>query len=78
MLTLESADAMMRLLPKTVVNMVSPSPILFVHGENDDVAKIDLARALYEEAAQPKKFIALPGMDHIDLDTGKGLQRVFK
>lgn len=75
MLTLESADAMMRLLPKTVVNMVSPSPILFVHGENDDVAKIELARALYEEAAQPKKFIALPGMDHIDLDTGKGLQK---
>ncbi|MDP8217834.1 MAG: alpha/beta fold hydrolase [Candidatus Theseobacter exili] len=75
MLSLESADAMMRLLPKTVVHMVSPRPILFVHGEKDDVAKIELARELYEKGDPPKEFVALPDMDHIDLDTGEGLNR---
>jgi hypothetical protein len=75
MLSLESADAMLRSLPKAVVDMVSPRPLLFVHGEKDDVDGIGLARELYERAGTPKDFIALPGMDHIDLDTGEGLRK---
>ncbi len=75
MLSLESAYAMMRFLPKTVVHKVSPRPILFVHGEKDDVAHIELAKQLYEKGGQPKKFVTLPGMDHIDLDTGEGLEK---
>jgi hypothetical protein len=74
MLSLESADAMMRLLPKTIVHMVSPRPILFVHGGKDDVAKIELARGLYEHGGEPKDFVVLPDMDHIDLDSGEGLK----
>jgi dipeptidyl aminopeptidase/acylaminoacyl peptidase len=74
MLSLESADAMMRLLPETIVKMVAPRPILFVHGEADDVAKVRLARRLYAKAGQPKKIVVLPDMDHIDLDTGEGLK----
>ena len=72
MVSLESADAMLRSLPTTVVHMVSPRPLLFVHGEDDDVAKIELARKLYERAGPPKDFVAIPGMDHIGLDTGDG------
>jgi len=74
MLSLECADAMLRSLPKTVVHMVSPRPLLFVHGEKDDVARIGLARELYESAGAPKEFVEIPGMDHIDLDTGDGLK----
>jgi len=75
MLSLESADAIMRFRPKTVVGLIAPRPILFIHGEKDDVAKIELARGLYEKAGHPKQFVDLPGMDHIDLDTGAGLQK---
>lgn len=74
MISLESADAMMRLLPETIVQMVAPRPILFIHGETDDVARVELARRLYDKAGKPKKIVVLPNMDHIDLDTGEGLK----
>jgi alpha-beta hydrolase superfamily lysophospholipase len=75
MLSLESADAMLRSLPGSVVPLVAPRPILFVHGEEDDVAKPALARELFARAAEPKQFAALPGFDHIGLDTGEGLKQ---
>lgn len=75
MISLESADAMLKSLPSTVVHLISPRSLLFIHGEKDDVAKIVLARELYNKAEHPKKFVGIPSMDHIDLDTGKGLKK---
>ena len=75
MLSLESADTMIRFFPKSIVHMVSPRPLLFIHGETDDVAKIELAEELYKNGRAPKEFIKLPGMNHIDLDTGEGLKK---
>lgn len=75
MLSLESADAMLRSLPGTVLPLVKPRPILFVHGGADDVAKPELAKALFEMAAEPRKFVSLPGLDHIALDNGEGLRK---
>jgi alpha-beta hydrolase superfamily lysophospholipase len=74
-LSLESADAMLRSLPGTVVPLVAPRPILFIHGEEDDVAKPGLARRLFDKAAEPREFVSLPGFDHIGLDTGQGLKK---
>jgi alpha-beta hydrolase superfamily lysophospholipase len=74
MLSLESADAMLRSLPGTVIPLVKPRPILFVHGGADDVAKPELAKALFEKAGEPRKFVSLPGLDHIALDNGEGLR----
>jgi alpha-beta hydrolase superfamily lysophospholipase len=75
MLSLESADAMLRSLPSSVAPLLAPRPVLFVHGEEDDVAKPGLARSLFARAAEPKEFAALPGFDHIGLDTGDGLRQ---
>jgi len=75
MLSLESADAMLRSLPGTIVPLVGPRPVLFVHGDADDVAKVELARGLFDKAAEPKEFVTLPGFDHIGLDTGEGLRK---
>ena len=75
MLSLESADSMLKSLPGTVVPLVAPRPILFVHGEADDVAKPELARRLFDKASEPKAFVILPGLDHIGLDTGEGLRK---
>jgi len=75
MLCLESADAMLGSLPGTLVPLLAPRPILFVHGEADDVAKVELARGLFDKAAEPKEFVTLPGLDHIGLDTGEGLRK---
>ena len=74
MLSLESADAMLRSLPGTVVPLLQPRPILFVHGGADDVAKPELAKGLFDKAGEPKKFVSLPGLDHIALDNGDGLR----
>ena len=75
MLSLESADAMLRSLPGTVAPLLSERHVLFVHGGADDVAKVELARELFDKVPQPKEFVNLPDLDHIGLDTGRGLQK---
>jgi len=78
MLSLESAEAMIKFRPDCFVHLVAPAPLLFIHGEADDAAHIELAREMYQKAGKPKKFVAFPDMDHIDLGTGKGLKQQMK
>jgi len=75
MLSMESAEAMIRFRPDCFIHMVAPAPLLFIHGEVDDVARIELTREMFQKAGKPKKFVVFPGMNHIDLDTGKGLKK---
>ncbi len=78
MLRLESAEAMLRFRPSSALPFPVSRPVLFIHGAIDDVAPIGQARALYRLVRSPKKFVAFPGKDHIDLDCGEGLQRQVK
>jgi fermentation-respiration switch protein FrsA (DUF1100 family) len=48
-------------------------PILFVHGDEDDVVPISLARRLFELANEPKTFMLVSGGKHLVL----GLAEVF-
>ncbi len=41
-------------------------PSLFIHGTNDAIAPLDLARQLYQAANEPKEFFEIPGADHND------------
>ena len=41
-------------------------PILFIHGDSDDVVPIELGRRLCQEANEPKKFYTIPGAGHND------------
>ncbi|WP_245433528.1 alpha/beta hydrolase [Methylocystis hirsuta] len=43
------------------------APVLMVHGENDSVIPIRLARRLFDLANAPKTFLSAPGRDHLAL-----------
>jgi fermentation-respiration switch protein FrsA (DUF1100 family) len=47
-------------------------PVLIMHGEQDSIIAIWHGKKLYELAAQPKQFFAVPGADHNDLDIVAG------
>jgi fermentation-respiration switch protein FrsA (DUF1100 family) len=43
---------------------VSPQPLLFVHGGQDETVPVDHARQLYEKAGNPKKFVVIDDAGH--------------
>lgn len=42
----------------------SPIPKLFVHGDADDKAPVELSREVFAEAAGPKELVIIPGGGH--------------
>ncbi len=42
----------------------SKTPILFIHGDNDDYVPCEMSRELYEACASEKKFVVSPGAGH--------------
>jgi fermentation-respiration switch protein FrsA (DUF1100 family) len=42
------------------------APVLVVAGERDRIVPAALSRRLYEAARGPKRWVALPGLDHND------------
>lgn len=43
------------------------APVLFIHGEQDDIVPLDLGRKLFEQCRSPKTWEPLPGAGHNDL-----------
>ena len=43
-------------------------PVLIIHGDRDAVIPFWHGHALYDAAPEPKRFIAVPGADHNDLE----------
>jgi fermentation-respiration switch protein FrsA (DUF1100 family) len=52
------------------------APLLVMHGEADSVIPIALSRALFAAANEPKRFVALPGVDHVAVLESGGLEPV--
>jgi uncharacterized protein len=50
------------------------APILVVAGEGDRIVPIRLSRELYEAAADPKSFVAIPSVGHNDPELNDGEQ----
>ncbi len=42
------------------------APLLFFHGDRDDIVPIELGRALYAAAPEPKRFESIDGAGHND------------
>lgn len=42
------------------------APLLFLHGDRDDIIDIELGRRLFEAAPEPKRFTVIPGAGHND------------
>jgi hypothetical protein len=43
------------------------APLLFFHGDRDEIIPLKLGRGLFEAAPEPKVFIEIPGAGHNDL-----------
>ncbi|MBC7246849.1 MAG: alpha/beta fold hydrolase [Actinobacteria bacterium] len=50
--------------PVEVVARISPTPLLIVHGDDDDTVPVTEARLLYEAAREPKELFIVPGGGH--------------
>lgn len=51
-------------------------PVLLMHGTDDPITPFDQGRALYEAAAEPKRFVAFDGEGHSRLLENGGLAEV--
>ena len=49
------------------------APLLFFHGDRDEIIPLKLGRSLFEAAPEPKHFIEVPGAGHNDLVETAGL-----
>lgn len=52
--------------PLTVVNKISPIPLLIVHGEKDKVVPLAHGQILFDAAAQPKEMWMVEGGGHLE------------
>jgi fermentation-respiration switch protein FrsA (DUF1100 family) len=52
------------------------APLLVLHGERDAVIPIALGERLYAAAREPKRFVRLPGVDHVSVLEQGGLEPV--
>lgn len=50
--------------PVEVVAGVSPTPLLIVHGDEDETVPVEEAHLLYEAAKEPKELFIVPGGGH--------------
>jgi uncharacterized protein len=55
------------------------APLLMLHGEQDGVIPIALGERLFAAAPEPKRFVRLPGVDHVSVleQGGAGPVRAF-
>lgn len=43
------------------------APVLVLHGDQDSIIPMEMGRAVYDAANEPKEFYRVPGADHNDL-----------
>ena len=52
--------------PLDAVSLISPIPLLIIHGDNDNVVPLLHGESLFTAAAQPKEMWLVPGGGHIE------------
>ena len=57
-------DNLRLVTPVNHVAGISPRPVLFVHGSQDETVPLDHARQLYEMAGEPKQLMVIDGAGH--------------
>jgi fermentation-respiration switch protein FrsA (DUF1100 family) len=74
--TLATVDGWLDYKPEDIIDKVSPTPIIFVQAEKDEL-EADDAEILYRKAKEPKKLFTLEGGVHFDV-YGKRTDEVMK
>lgn len=64
--TLESAEYLLRFEPVEVVHKLAGRPLLIVHGEDNQLHKLEEADDMYSHAGEPKQLVVLPGHGHTE------------
>ena len=59
-LTLESLENYVEYVPTANIELISPTPLLMVLAEQDSLIPVELARAAFDRAGEPKKLEVLP------------------
>ena len=52
------------------------APLLVLHGERDGLIPIAQSRILFDAAPEPKRYVALPGVDHVGVLENGGLAEI--
>src|SRR5438067_13664335 len=74
--TLATVDGWLGYKPEDIIDKVSPTPILFVQAEKDEL-EADDSNLLYRKAKEPNKLFTLEGGVHFDV-YGKRTNEVMK
>ena len=59
-ITIQSLEKFVTYDPTGPINLVSPTPLLMIVAEQDQIIPPSLARSAFERALEPKRFISLP------------------
>ena len=71
--TLRTLELFQGYEPGEYLKRISPTPLLMVVAPNDRLVAGELAAAMFETAAQPKKLVLVPG-GHFDAYVGRGFE----
>lgn len=52
--------------PEDWIAKVSPTPLLVIHGDQDQVIPLKFGQKIFELAKEPKQFVLVPGGHHIN------------
>lgn len=66
LVSLESADRLLRFRPEESAHRVAPRPLLVVHGAENRLHSPAEARSLYDHAREPKRLVLLEGAGHTE------------
>jgi fermentation-respiration switch protein FrsA (DUF1100 family) len=70
--TLETMEAFLGYNPAGLIENISPTPLLMVVADNDELTPTDLAIESFQKAREPKKLVIIPG-GHFGAYTEPGL-----
>ena len=57
---MESLEKYVEYVPTASIELISPTPLLMVLAEHDSLIPVELARAAFDRAGDPKKFQVIP------------------
>ncbi|UCC17231.1 MAG: alpha/beta fold hydrolase [Dehalococcoidales bacterium] len=74
----EWAEGFRKVSPINCVQDISPRPVAFIHGEDDEVVEISHAYRLYDKAGEPKRLYTIPGAGHKLRNNEQALTKVYE